>query len=210
MRQARCIARDDQMVAGATPATSSSGDELRPWWNYGLEGANAWERRGEKAAELTGRSMSSSVGSGATGARQIDERRLADTEVEDEGEDGVRRRLESHGSAGRCRATRRSYWARRRGEGVALVATTAIGGEVRARPSRERVRETRGSVREDERGTWGSRGIPGRLQGVGGSRRWPACGRGCRPRAPRPSGARRTTTGSASRLGRARCLGQHR
>ena len=46
-RQACCIALEDQMVAGATPATSSSGDELWPWWNYGLEGANAWERRGE-------------------------------------------------------------------------------------------------------------------------------------------------------------------
>ena len=54
MRQARCIARDDQMVAGVTPATSSSGDELRPWWNYGLEGANAWERRVEKQRSSQG------------------------------------------------------------------------------------------------------------------------------------------------------------
>ena len=68
----------------------------------------------------------------------------------------------------------------------------------------ERERETRGRVSEDERGTWGSRGIPGRLQDVGKSRRWPACGRGRRPRAPRPPGGRRTTTGKASQLGRAR------
>ena len=54
MWQARCIAREDQMVAGATPATSSSGDELRPWWNYGLEGANAWERRGERRRSSQG------------------------------------------------------------------------------------------------------------------------------------------------------------
>ena len=128
-------------------------------------------------------------------------------EVEDEGEDGVRRCLESRGSAERSRATRRSYWACRRGEGVALVATTAIGGEGRARPSRQRVRETRGRVREDERGRGGRRGIPGRLQGVGGSRRWPACARGRRPHAPRPPGERRTTTGKASRLGRARWAG---
>ena len=96
------------------------------------------------------------------------------------------------------------------GEGMSLAATTAIGGEGRARPSRERMRETRGRMREDERETWGSRGTSGRLPGVGGSRRWPACGRGRRPRAPRPSGARRTTTGEASQLGRARWLGQHR
>ena len=39
---------------------------------------------------------------------------------------------------------------------MALVTTTANGGEDRARPSRERVREMRGRVREEERGTWGS------------------------------------------------------
>ena len=39
---------------------------------------------------------------------------------------------------------------------MALVTSTANGGEDRARPSRERVRETRGRVREEERGTWGS------------------------------------------------------
>ena len=47
---------------------------------------------------------------------------------------------------------------------MAVVATTAIGGEVRARPSRERVRETRGRVREDERGTWELRGTSRRLR----------------------------------------------
>ena len=83
-----------------------------------------------------------------------------------------------------------------RGGGSGVVY--ANGGEEHARASRERVRETRGRVSEDERGMWGSRGIPGRLQDVGSSRRWPACGRGRRPRAPRPSGGRRTTTGSQS------------
>ena len=39
---------------------------------------------------------------------------------------------------------------------MALVTTTANGGEDRARTSRERVREMRGRVREDERVTWGS------------------------------------------------------
>lgn len=70
--------------------------------------------------------------------------------------------------------TGQSDWARRRGEGVALVATTVIGGEGCARPSRERVRETRGRVSEDERVTSGSRGTPRRLQAsaeAGGGRR---------------------------------------
>ena len=84
-------------------------------------------------------------------------------EVEDEGEDSVRRRLESRGSAERSRAMRRSFWARRRGEGRSLAATTAIGGEGRAWPSWERMRETRGRVSEDERETWGSRGTSRRL-----------------------------------------------
>ena len=78
---------------------------------------------------------------------------------------------------------------------MALASSTANGGEERAWASRERVRETRGRVSEDERGTWGSCGIPGRLQDVGRSRRWPACGRGRRPRAPRPPGGRWMTTG---------------
>ena len=58
-----------------------------------------------------------------------------------------------------------------------MVAATAIGGEVRARPSRERERETRGRVSEDERETWGSRGVLWASPGVGRSRRWPARGR---------------------------------
>ena len=70
-------------------------------------------------------------------------------EVEDEGEDGVRRRLESRGSAERSRATRRSYWACRRGEGVALVMSTANDGEERTRPSRE---ESEGDEGESEGG----------------------------------------------------------
>ena len=60
---------------------------------------------------------------------------------------------------------------------MSLAATTAIGGEGRARPSRERMRETRGRVREDERETWGSRGVLRASPGVGRSRRWPAHGR---------------------------------
>ena len=60
---------------------------------------------------------------------------------------------------------------------MAVVATTAIGGEGRARPSRERKRKTRGRVREDEREMWGSHGVLWESPGVGRSRRWPARGR---------------------------------
>ena len=60
---------------------------------------------------------------------------------------------------------------------MAMVAATAIGGEVRARPSLERERETRGGVSEDERETWGSRGVLWASPGVGRSRRWPVHGR---------------------------------
>ena len=59
---------------------------------------------------------------------------------------------------------------------MAVVATTAIGSEGRARPSRGRVRETRERVGEDERETWGSRGVLWASPGVGRSRRWPARG----------------------------------
>ena len=69
---------------------------------------------------------------------------------------GAWRRPTLRESTGRRRRWRRSSRERQGGEGAALVVTTANGGEGRARPSRERVREMRGRVREDERVTWGS------------------------------------------------------
>ena len=50
-------------------------------------------------------------------------------------------------------------------------------GEGRARPSRERMRETRGRRREDERETWGSCGVLWASPGIGRSKRCPARGR---------------------------------
>ena len=87
----------------------------------------------------------------------------------------------------RCRAFGKA-WLTREGEGVAAELLDRserrggdgerdYGGETATSSSamvRERVRETRGRVREDERGAWGSRGIPGRLQAsaeAGGGRR---------------------------------------
>ena len=89
------------------------------------------------------------------------------------------------------------------------METMAIGGEGRARPSWERVRETRGGVREDERGRGGRvapLGVSGRRRKQEVASAWPARGE----HAPLPPGARRMTTGEASRLGRARWAGQLR
>ena len=59
-------------------------------------------------------------------------------------------------STRRHRLWRRSSRARPGGEGVALVTTTANGGEDRARPSRERVRETRGREGRSAGRCWAS------------------------------------------------------
>ena len=101
------------------------------------------KKRG-KAAELTGRSMSSSVGSGATGARRIDERRSAGTEVEDDpmaAMQGLRRCVARWGGRGRHGGASGQV-REARGDGE-----RDYGGETVTSSSamvRERVRETRG------------------------------------------------------------------
>ena len=125
-------------------------------------------------------------------------------EVEDEGEggdawlggedEGVEAELmgSSEGRGGVCGG---NYGDRRRG------TCSAVTGE------REGDEEESERVREGDVGVaWHFRASPGRRR----KQEVADVSRGRRPRAPRPSGARRTTTGSASRLGRARWLGQHR
>ena len=83
------------------------------------------------------------------------------------------------------------------------------GGACRRRRLRsagngERAREGERATRRVGRmrgGRGGVRGTRRRVRGVGGSRRWPACGRGRRPRASRPPGERRRTTGSSQWTG---------
>ena len=96
-----------------------------------------------------------------------------------------------------------------RGEGVALAMGTAIGGDglrsVVLGGEGRRGRDT-GESESVPGGAWRRGRDPGRAgkQEVAGA--WPACGE----HAPLPPGARRMTTGEASRLGRARWAGQHR
>jgi len=107
---------------------------------------------------------------------------------------GRGRQRRANGLVGEARQWR---WARQR-------RATACSGDNGSRCMREESQRRERStvrVREGERGTWGRRGTPRRLQGVGRSRRWPACGCGRRPRASRPPGERRRTTGRSQWAG---------
>ena len=92
-----------------------------------------WKRVGEKrgkVAELTGRSMSRSVGSGPTGVRQIDERRLAGTEVEDDpmaAMQGLRRSVARWGGR-RCRGVASGHVGEARGRRWPRWCTSAVAG----------------------------------------------------------------------------------
>ena len=93
-------------------------------------------------------------------------------------------RMDGSGCGGACQ--------RRQLRSAGRWGESQRGGEATGRVGRKRGR----------RG--GRRGTRRRLQGVGGSRRWPACGRGRRPRAPRPPGERRRTTGISQWTGPSR------
>ena len=70
-----------------------------------------------------------SASSGRSWRRRIDWRQAWVPEVEDEGEDGVRRRLESRESTWGRRRRWRSSWACRRGEGEAVATVVESGGD---------------------------------------------------------------------------------
>ena len=104
------------------------------------------------------------------------------------------------GASGPVREARERQWPR----WCLSAATAALGRGWGENQRRERGMGRVGRVRGEREGVRGTRR---RSRGVGRSRRWPTCGRGRWPRDPRPSGARRTTTGRASQLGRARWAG---
>ena len=114
---------------------------------------------------------------------------------EDEVGGGASGRLASRESTERRRRRWRSSWACRRGEGEVMAAVVASGGDEPVRVG-ERERSRGGNEHGGEReGSRGARGVSGDVQGEAASRRWPACGRGRRPRASRPPSERRRTTG---------------
>ena len=129
----------------------AGGEKLSAAVENGARGrAQAREKRG-KEEELTAESERGSTSSGRSWRRRIDRRWLGCPRLKTRAKaamQGLRRCVARWGGRGsRGRANGLVGGAR---EWLYMVAATAIGGEVRARPSRERERE--GDEGESERG----------------------------------------------------------
>ena len=174
--------RGDQMVTGAASTASSEMAEVRPWWETGLRRGNEGEKRGKRwrssprlqrqSKWARGRTDAAGASMGIHGGRRWKRRR---------------RRL--HGASGGARLD-----GELQGGGAELPRVSGRRGEAggygdarRRRRwfsgEREREQGEKRRARESESGAGQLRGFVRGIEGVRGSRRWPAGGEVARARA---------------------------